>query len=192
MITNIKDFLKTNIGLECIQCGQFICKDCITKIKEKLKTIGDDADPKFKQFVRNIMKFESSSKDLEEEYVGHCCIIKNSKIVNNNSCRTKRTVEENTNQLSFGGAFCIPEFDLMIQSSDECMDVFGIGHDTEQEPLLHYVLDEKCANELSNNGYKPQMNMPVDWITYEKHLEITLPHVINQQNKKVSKYVMLS
>ena len=75
-------------------------------------------------------------------------------MVNHNSCITKRKVKENTNELFIGGSFCIPEFDLMIQSSDKCMDVFGIGHDTEQEPLLHYVLDEKCANELNNNGYK--------------------------------------
>ena len=108
MIANIKDFQKTNIGLACIQYGQFICKHYITKIQEKLKTIGNDVDPKFKQFVRNILKFESSSKNLEEEYLGHCCIIKNSKIVNYHSCHTKRKVEENTNHLSFGGAFCLP------------------------------------------------------------------------------------
>ena len=190
--SNLKDFQETDIGLVCIQCGQFICKHCINKIKEKLKTIADDVDPTFKHFVSNIMKFENSCNDLEEDYVGHCCIINNSKIVNYNYCHTKRKVEKNTDQLCFGGAFCIPEFDLMIQSSDECMDVFAIGHDTKQEPLLHYVLDEKCAKELNNNGYKPQMDMPADWISYEKELIITLPHVINQQNKKVSKYVMLA
>ena len=32
--------------------------------------------------------------------------------------------------------------------------------------------------------------MPTDWISYEMELIITLPHVINQQNKKVSEYVM--
>ena len=34
--SNLKDFQETDIGLVCIQCGQFICKHCINKIKEKL------------------------------------------------------------------------------------------------------------------------------------------------------------
>lgn len=35
----------------------------------------------------------------------------------------------------------------MIQSSHDCMDVVGTGHNHNQVYLLHYVLDEKCAAE---------------------------------------------
>ena len=187
--SNIKDFQTTDIGLVCVQCKQFICQHCIKKVQEKLQVIGHDFDPRFEDFVNNIMQYESSCNDLDKDYIGHCCIIKNNKILNNKSSGPKRKVVENINEMSFGGSFCIPEFELMIESCDQCMDVFGIGHDTDQEPLLHYVLDEKCANELKNNGYQPLMDMPSDWITYEMQFEITLPHVIKEHNKKVSECI---
>ena len=68
------------------------------------------------------------------------------------------------------------------------MDVFGIGKDYHQDPLLHYVLDEANASKLYDSGYHPNLTLPSDWKIIKKKISITLPHVLDGKKKMVSRH----
>ena len=76
----------------------------------------------------------------------------------------------------------------MIANDLNCMDVFGIGKDYHQDPLLHYVLDETNASQLYDSGYHPNLTLPTDWIIIKKEVSITLPHVLDGKKKMVSRH----
>ena len=123
--------------------------------------------------------------------MGSCCII------NENRTRTrthenqelgalKRSLlKDNEPSKHYGGSFCIPEYNLMIKNCTSSMDVFGLGSDKNLNPILHFVLDEKCACQLHKDGYFPSCVMPENWVSYERSYDIQLPHVLSGKKKKV-------
>ena len=191
---NAKDFQSTVTGLRCVQCSQLLCINCIKKLSDAIGRIENDVHSDFQQFVTTIKNFSNNSKvTIEEPFIGHCCIIKlhretqrcKEQLYNSNKVNLlKRKGSKGCDHLArhYGGAFCIPAYKLMIQTDTKSMDVFGIGRDFQQEALLHYVIDEQCADDLMMQGFYPQPKQPTNWLTQEKDIEITLPHVLT--NKK--------
>ena len=71
----------------------------------------------------------------------------------------------------------------MIANDLNCMDVFGIGKDYHQDPLLHYVLDETNASQLYDSGYHPNLTLPSDWKIIKKK-SVLLCHMYWMGRKK--------
>ena len=176
-------------------CGQFLCSDCISSLKIKLRYLKGNIHSSFIPFQDAILTYEKGKiQSNSEHYIGHCCIIKHyrkkyliSEKLNNAQELTKKR-KKSDNNISFGGAFCLPEYSLMIANDLNCMDVFGIGKDYHQDPLLHYVLDETNASQLYDSGYHPNLTLPTDWIIIKKEVSITLPHVLDGKKKMVSRH----
>ena len=91
--------------------------------------------------------------------------------------------------VSFGGAFALPEFNLLIKTETTSMDVFGIGVDYGTKPWWHYVVDEECANSIMKQGIYPSLTIPLNWSSIERDIYITPPHYLN--NKKVKMKTMI-
>ena len=78
--------------------------------------------------------------------------------------------------VSFGGAFALPEFNLLIKTETTSMDVFGIGVDYGTKPWWHYVVDEECAKSIMKQGIYPSLTIPANWASIKRDIYITLPH----------------
>ena len=77
----------------------------------------------------------------------------------------------------------MPEFLLLIANNTNCMDVFALGRDTNIMARCHFVVDEKCANNLIRKGIYPSKILPESWVRKEQSLQIVLPHSTDNKKK---------
>ena len=86
--------------------------------------------------------------------------------------------------VSFGGAFALPEFKLLIKTDTTSMDVFGIGIDFETNPWWHFVVDEECAHSLMKEGIYPSSIVPKNWSSFTRNISIRPPHSFKKKRSK--------
>ena len=189
--TNCSHFQKTIIGLRCKNCNALLCANCILAIHEAIVDINYDVHLEYTNYVESLKRFVSTKNYYpSNDFVGHCCIITRLRKSERekNIQRTNHMKRKNIEKSSFGGSFCLPEYNLLIGTSTTCMDVFGLGKDDNLEPTLHFVLDEECASELSSEGVSPQLFRPTSWSKYERTFDIVLPHDFKNNSVKVSHF----
>ena len=85
----------------------------------------------------------------------------------------RKSTTTHTTDLSFGGAFALPEFKLLIKTDTSSMDVFGIGIDFETNPWWHFVVDEECAHSLIKEGIYPSSIVPKNWSKFTRNISTT-------------------
>ena len=197
-IENALDYQSTLIGLRCANCSQLLCINCISKLSDALRRIENDIHSDFENFVSIIHEFsQNNTISIDKPFIGHCCLIKLHRQEqrdiqkgynpSQDKWMKRKCINASEDNIKhYGGAFCVPSYKIMIQTDTTSMDVFGIGNDYKQEGLIHYVIDEECAHDLMVQGLYPQLNQPNSWITLQKDIEITLPHVLTSDKKKVS------
>ena len=76
-ILNTRTFQKTNHGLTCTKCHQFICIECINvvvpvMIKDKSKFVNTE----FIDTLEQVSGKKYSCVNTPPGFVGHCCLIK--------------------------------------------------------------------------------------------------------------------
>ena len=103
--------------------------------------------------------------------------------------RIRKTIlahsEPDLQTIRLGGCMALPEFELLIPSNDTCMDVLGLGKETNKlDARWHFVLDEDKAEKLLTEGARPQMNMPMTWRMHTKRVKVDLPHTISTRKTK--------
>lgn len=84
-----------------------------------------------------------------------------------------------TEECSIGGYMWLPEFNLLIPTNFNCMDILGLGHECKPgiKGKWHFVVDETFAADVAARGVYPQhKSLPPDWIQNEHKLKIRLPH----------------
>ena len=200
------------LGLRCNRCGNIACSNCIKKILTKINPIRSDIHPVHNHYVECLQHFINyGSVTLNNSYIGHCCLVfsflndtANSSESGASSCsphryprRNVRQKLENRSSLSnkinrtdyipnVGGGFCLPEFNLIIATNTQCMDVFALGGEENILPRLHYVIDEKSGDDIASKGISPQMKIPSYWASTEAEVDIVPPHSTNGKKKRVS------
>ena len=196
-MSNMSDHQEKNeLGLRCARCHRLLCCNCIYKLAEAIMPIKNDIHRDYSSFVENVISYSGTCyKTSPDNYIGHCCLIevkRNEEISVENQLKRKQQIEgrNNCHNTNYGGSFCIPEYQMMVMVNTTSMDVFGIGKELQQNGLLHYVLDEKCAQSLMKKGFYPSNRMPNSWITIKKDIAINLPHVLTETKETVSTIIL--
>ena len=180
-VKNANDFQEVRTGVICSQCKGLLCSLCVSdflgQIDLKCHRYHDDTTP-----LLNGLRTYTSGNDVATDFVGHCCYIKNLRDIEMQSERKKvecqkrkRTMYSGQNVL--GGAFVNPEFQLIVPTCFDSIDVVGQGKETDLPPRWHFVVDEEDAQKLDEMGIQPDTNQPRHW-NFEKKLIYTYePHV---------------
>ena len=65
----------TNHGLQCIECGSFICTDCISSFYQSIQLIKHDVHDDFITYLETLEEYHNK-KRISQPFIGHCCVIK--------------------------------------------------------------------------------------------------------------------
>ena len=185
-----------------------LCKNCIKDLHTKLIPYGSLLHADNDAFVAAIDAYIGGNKQHAlEDFVGHCCIInqhfekkptathKSEQSKQPAPFRSKIAAQptrrsgpaSKIEECSIGGCMCLPEFNLLIPTNFNSMDILGLGH--EREPGIkgkwHFVIDETFAAGVAARGVYPQhKSLPPDWIEDEHRLQIRLPHELLESSSK--------
>ncbi|GFH47040.1 predicted protein [Chaetoceros tenuissimus] len=181
--TNNGDYQISGEGLECSLCKCLICKDCISELsdqidpKKNLSKYHSDTYP----FLKGIIDY-TDGKPLSNKYIGHCCII--SRFYKHRAAPTALTTpstkrKKNRSSVRLGGAFVLPEFDLILPTVECIPDVFSLGRDESHKEKWHFVLDEKFVEEHLNDAV-PSTSLPPTWkVVRGLKFKLSQPHNID-------------
>ena len=180
---NIKEgsagcFHSNKNGLICCSCGSLICNDCVKQlypaVEAKLSSIHKSCAPYIKALKHAYSKSEEKDYRQVPNFIGNCCFIKNlrskemllekSRWENLESIEVKpkkrKTIETPSMYNTMGGHMCLPEFDVIVETDFDCMDVIGLGGEkvlngNKLKPCYHFVIDELNASQLESQGVRP-------------------------------------
>lgn len=181
--TNNGDYQISGEGLECSLCKCLICKDCISELsdqidpKKNLSKYHSDTYP----FLKGIIDY-TDGKPLSNKYIGHCCII--SRFYKHRAAPTAPTTpstkrKKNRSSVRLGGAFVLPEFDLILPTVECIPDVFSLGRDESHKEKWHFVLDEQFVEEHLNDA-APSTSLPPTWkVVRGLKFKLSQPHNID-------------
>ena len=128
-ILNTRTFQRTNHGLACTKCHQYICIDCINLVvplmaKDKHLFV----NTQFVDALEDVSGKQPSRIKTPQGFIGHCCLLKDVIVP------TNQFVSKNVSSLSsipkhstLSGSIYFPEFDLFIDSPFDCMDIHAVG-----------------------------------------------------------------
>ena len=63
-------------GMKCSSCNSFICQHCIYKFKNKIQSEQHLFHRDMHQFIKSINEYNPHLNFTDDEFVGHCCILK--------------------------------------------------------------------------------------------------------------------
>ena len=173
-----------------------LCINCIQSILPSLQSKYNQLDIEGKTYIQNLQRYiDSNHTSVTENFIGHCCMIQQH-YNNKEQPKRKYTHRKKSNNLkqdrinddmTIGGCFCLPEFQLLIPTKMNCMDVMGLGAEKTHQlkGKWHFVVDELKAEAICNLGVYPNTKIPLSWKVYEKEVNIQTPH--SYSNKRLKK-----
>ena len=89
-------YQKTKIGLECYNCKQVVCKDCVCDLALSISKKRNDIHPDFESYANDVMYYEKNGPlQQPNQFIGHCCLINNQR--KQNDVRKLKTSNESQN-----------------------------------------------------------------------------------------------
>ena len=147
--------------------------DLYADISKKRSRLHEDSLP----FLNGLEAYVlSNGKCVPDNYLGHCCIIKQHFKPDRNrelpeplqDCKNSSDVDG----VTIGGSMYLPEFQLLLPIDERSMDVFSLGKEQGIKPAWHCVIDEEFAHAIQKRGIFPKMSEPEEWITLKTKIKI--------------------
>ena len=185
----LRNFQESDHGLRCKVCARLLCTDCVLDLSKQFVSKRHLIHDEFLPFVDQILLYAKERK-FPTNFIGHCCMIdvrRNEQMKFETSMRKIPLLQNPKSEMySYAGAFCLPEFRLLIKNFTKCMDVFSLGAEESIRPALHYVVNDECASQLMENGIFPSMDLPANWSRKHTNVSIILPHLLKDKSMKYS------
>ena len=186
---NTRCFQKQRVGLRCKLCSRFMCIDCIQAIYPQIAKHQERYHSDCSQYLEGIKLFyESKGKLTPSDFVNHCCLITQHSPKKGKRKRTNEIPTRSNKKSLLGGAFCVPEFQVIIPIDFGSMDILGLGEEPGLPSRYHYVIDEVNAALHERNDVSPLREQPKHWKHQRlRKLKVDLPHVTQHKNVKKRK-----
>ena len=204
-------------GLTCSICKRtFICSTCIVMFdraiqKDHLKHLHVSMHP-FVKSLRDFVLHSHTSPQLDNSYIGHCCVLKNSST--SAQCYTKQTIDspneknkykiandnspvkdmklsysssnnKSSNNIKLGGCFVYECCRVIVPSCFKYYDCMALAKEENLDPIPHLVLDEKEYSEKTFKGTSIHRSLPKGWTIEHKQIVIRQPYN-NRKRRNVS------
>ena len=166
----------------------------------------DKFHPDYDEYMKGIDIFLEEPHLTPKNFLGSCCLIRAhvqkepsveplllppskkhkpiDSVYSSGTCVTSET----------GGTFCLPEFNLLVGGNGKCIDVFGLGRDTNVPAIWHCFLEEEhCMYVEKSTSKKVSKTLPCTWHSVIVQLpSIDPPEQMSFQNKKKHVSFLLS
>ena len=183
-------------GMKCSSCNSFICQHCIYKFKYKIQSEQHLFHRDMHQFIKSINEYNPHLNFTDDEFVGHCCILKlqdhsitqqptkihphhkSHHMSNNIHQQTiQPSVKKNTNHhIKLGGSIVYEQCRLIVPSSFKNVDCMALGKEINLPAITHFVLDEYYTSSLKFTGTIIQKTLPSNWlIEIKRNIKINAP-----------------
>lgn len=145
------DLLASEEVLKCSICNMFACKKCITNA---MQFIQESKKINPSSFILSSKKWYEDTnmylmqKEVPEDFVGHCCIIKQDVGENPKSNHETTT---SANHTKLGGALFFPEYKILIDSPKGVIDVHALGKESTFSAVWHCVLPPDGKHAVPRN-----------------------------------------
>jgi hypothetical protein len=174
-ITNHFEYDTAAPKLRCISCGCYFCLECVKILHNKIHTGSQVYHRDCDDIIKGFQEFAESNGTIHpKNYLGSCCTIKE----NRNAIReteSNPTPGRKLKRTQLGGAFCIPEYNLLIPTDFLVMDVMALGKDDNLNGILHYVIPEEQALQLAEDRINPSTVRP-EWFIEDRNVNVFMPH----------------
>ena len=172
---NANCFQKHSDGITCSNCSQFVCIECATNFLPMLKRDRHKFHSDYATFVDQLEDFVTNkSNKIDSNFIGHCCLINRQRKI---ARQEQKELLPTSMTSSTGGAFCVPQFRLIIPIDLGAIDILALAKESGLEPVEHYVIDELNAAFHEDNGHRPLKKQPESW-NYERIVvKVNKPHV---------------
>ena len=86
--------------------------------------------------------------------------------------KKRKSMETPSTYKTMGGHMCLPEFNFIVETDFDAMDVIGLGgeiwNEMELKPCYHFVVDSLNAAELESRGVHPSFEIPNNWFRVDE------------------------
>ena len=184
-------FHSNKSGLICGSCNCILCNDCVKQlypaIQAKLSSIHKVYSPYIKALEHAYIKSDEEDYRQPPNSIGNCCFIKNLRAKEvlvekrrwgnfqsfESESKKRKSMETPLTYKTMGGHMCLPEFDLIVETDFDSMDVIGLGGEkflngNKLKPCYHFVVDSLNAAELESRGVHPSFEMPTNWFRVDE------------------------
>ena len=171
-------------GLRCSICKvSFICDECIHLFHEYFskKYKKKRPHPISVPLLQSLNTYVKSNGTKDQtNYIGHCCIIKELYIMENNQKKSTipirhMKVSNNTN-IRLGGSFVYEEYKLIMPTSFKFYDCMALAPEKELDGVTHFVLDEMKSLGTNFLGCVIGKFLPHNWNLKFSVVKVNLPY----------------
>ena len=149
------------------------------------------------QFIKSINEYNPHSNFTDNEFVGHCCILKlqdhsithqptkihpHHKLLLNSTKNHQQSIQQsvtkNTNHdIKLGGSTVYEQCRLIVPSSFQNVDCMALGKEINLPAITHFVLDEYYTSSLNFTETIIQKTLPINWLSSEikQNIKINAP-----------------